>query len=350
MSPDFRDNLPNNLPAHLTLFVGRQAELATLHDMLLNPGCRLLTITGPGGMGKTRLALEVADQFVKENHDLFTDGVFWVPLADLNDTDSFVSSVADAVGFRFLMTRKPLAQQLAEFLRPKKMLLVLDNFEHLLGDLSLRFVIDVLAAAPGIKALVTSRIRLDIRGEQGFPIFGLNVTCPISHVQGANEDTDSVKLFADVAHRAHPAFVLDSTTRSSVIDICRMVEGMPLAIELAAAWTALLEPTEIMEEIHTSLDFLTSDAVDIPARHRSLPVVFTASWQLLNESERDVLSGLSVFRGGFTCDAARVVTGVSPQTLLGLLRKSWLQARKDWALPHACLAAAICRRKVGEGC
>jgi len=113
-------NVPNNLPSPLTSFVGRQAELTALHDMLLNPGCRLLTITGPGGIGKTRLALEVAGQLAKENHEIFQDGVFWVPLADLVDTNSLVSGVADAVGFRFFKTRKPLGRQLAEFFRSQK--------------------------------------------------------------------------------------------------------------------------------------------------------------------------------------------------------------------------------------
>ncbi|MBN1934256.1 MAG: AAA family ATPase, partial [Anaerolineae bacterium] len=318
--------VPHNLPVHLTPFIGRQAETAAIRRMLLDPACRLLTITGPGGMGKTRLALTVADQLVQDAANVpFADGVFLVALADLDDPDHIATAIADAIGLHFLSSREKLAWQLVKYLRRKRMLLVLDNFEHLLDEMSLHFVIQVLAATPGIKMLVTSRVRLNLQGEQGFPLYGLDVPQQAIQAERASEDADSVKLFADAARRADPAFALDASILSPVVSICRLVEGLPLAIELAAAWTAVLEPADILAEIRSGLDFLASDAVNVPARHRSLPAVFDTSWQLLDPAEREAMRGVSVFRGGFTCDAARAVIGVSLQVLLGLLRKSWLQ-------------------------
>ena len=325
-------HLPHNLPAHLTEFVGRQSELAALYDMLLNPGCRLLTITGPGGIGKTRLALTVADRLVQEAPPAFKDGVFLASLADLEDVDAMGAVVANAVGYRFSQTDVAPGQQLGQFLGRKHLLMVLDNFEHLLNEASLRFLVDTLTAAPGVKMLVTSRVRLNIRGEQGFPIFGLAVPQQITPPGKAGEDADSVKLFADAAHRANPAFALDATIRSSVVDICRLVDGMPLAIELAAAWTTALAPAQILKEIHGNLDFLASDAADVPVRHRSLPAVFDASWQLLDETERAAMQSLSVFRGGFTSDAARAITGAGSSDITGLASQELVAARRRGAL------------------
>jgi predicted ATPase len=318
--------VPHNLPAHLTPFIGRQAEMATIRQMLLDPGCRLLAITGPGGMGKTRLALAVADQLVHDTANVpFADGVFLVALADLDDTDHIAVAIAERIGLHSLSSREEPARQLVKYLRRKTMLLVLDNFEHLLGEASLRFVSGVLAAASGIKMLVTSRVRLNLQGEQGFPLYGLDVPLPVARGEHVGEHSDSVKLFTGAARRADPAFALDATILPHVVSICRQVEGLPLAIELAAAWTAVLEPADILAEIRNGLDFLASDATNVPARHRSLPAVFDTSWQLLDQAERDAMQGLSVFRGGFTYEAARAVIGVSLQVLLGLLRKSWLQ-------------------------
>ncbi|MBN1136441.1 MAG: tetratricopeptide repeat protein [Anaerolineae bacterium] len=317
--------VPHNLPVHLTPFIGRQAEMAAIRQMLRDPGCRLLTITGPGGMGKTRLALAAADQFVQDTDAPFADGVFLVALADLDAPDHIATAIAHAVGLHFLSSSKAPAMQLANYLRRKRLLLVLDNFEHLLGGASLRFVSDVLAAAPGIKMLVTSRVRLNLQGEQGFPLYGLDLGLTIPNGEPMDGHSDSIKLFADAARRADPAFTLNTAMLAPVISMCCLVEGMPLAIELAAAWTAALAPADILAEIRNGLDFLASDAANVPARHRSLPAVFDTSWQLLDRAEREAIRGLSVFRGGFTCDAARAVTGVSLQVLLGLVRKSWLQ-------------------------
>ena len=151
-APDV-EHLPHNLPAQLTPFMGRQSELAELCQLILDPSCRLLTITGPGGMGKTRLALQAASLQVQDSPVPFKDGVFLVLLADLNDTDSMVSTIADAVGFLFYQANNTPEQQLSQFLRHKSMLLVLDNFEHLIGEPILHFLTDLLASAPGVQVL-----------------------------------------------------------------------------------------------------------------------------------------------------------------------------------------------------
>jgi len=316
---------PHNLPAQLTPFVGRHVELFDLRRLLLDAGCRLLTITGPGGMGKTRLALQAASLIAEDPRAPFEDGVFLISLADLQNESSVASAVAEAVDFRFYQVDKTLEQQLGQYLRQKRILLVLDNFEHLVGDETMRFLADLLAAAPDIRMLVTSRVRLNLQGEQVFPLRGLDV--PETSLNGETDITTAsgIRLFSEAAQRANPVFVLDSNNQSSVVAICRLVEGMPLAIELAAAWSAALEPKSILDEIQNGLDFLSSDAANMPARQRSLPVVLDASWQLLREAEREGVRNLSVFRGGFTGDAARQVAEVSPRTLLGLVGKSWLQ-------------------------
>jgi len=316
---------PHNLPAQLTPFVGRHVELVELHRLLLDPGCRLLTITGPGGMGKTRLALQTASLIAEDSRAPFDDGVFLVPLADLQNEGSVASAVAEAADFRFYQVDRTLEQQLGQFLRLKRILLVLDNFEHLVGDETMRFLTGLLAAAPNVTMLVTSRVRLNLQGEQVFPLRGLNVLEKIPDGETDITKASGMRLFSEAAQRANPVFLLNSDNHSSVVAICRLVEGMPLAIELAAAWSALLEPAEILAEIQNGLDFLSSDAANLPARQRSLPAVLDASWQLLGEAERECVRYLSVFRGGFSGNAARQVADASPRTLLGLVGKSWVQ-------------------------
>jgi len=315
---------PNNLPGLLTPFVGRQEELANIHQLLLDPDCRLLTLIGPGGMGKTRLSLQIASLLVVERPAQFKHGIYFVPVATLSDLPDVVSAVADAVGYRFSQLESAPEQQLGQFLRQKKLLLVVDNLEHLVNEETVCFITDLLATAPDITLLTTSRIRLNIQGEQLYPLGGLDVPAD-SHPEPASEDTYSgLQLFIQTARRASPGFMLNEGNIPAVVSICRLVSGMPLAIELAAAWAAILQPHEILAEIKEGLDFLASDASNLPERHRSLPVVLDASWRLLTSAEREGLRRLSVFLGGFSNDAARQVAEVSPKLLLGLATKSWL--------------------------
>ncbi|MBE9508874.1 MAG: tetratricopeptide repeat protein, partial [Chloroflexi bacterium] len=318
---------PHNLPAPLTPFIGREAELVAIKDRLQDPDCRLLTLVGPGGSGKTRLALEAAAAQI----DDFEDGVFFVSLAPLQSVGSIVPTVGQALGFSFHGERDP-RQQLLSYLRRKGMLLILDNFEHLLEGVDL--VSDVLKAAPDVKILATSRARLNVGGEHRFRIAGMNY--PDEETAGARSETfaqqwedvaqySAVKLFLQGACRAQPGFELTDENLSGVVQVCRLVDGLPLGIRLAAAWVEILTPAEIAAETGRSLDFLETKLRDAPARQRSMRAAFDHSYHLLSEQEREVFQRLSVFRGGFTRDAAQQVTGGSLRELRALVDKSLLE-------------------------
>jgi len=302
-----------NLPVALTPFVGREAELAGIQDHLGDPACRLLTLVGPGGCGKTRLAVEAASAQI----DHYPHGVFFVSLAPVGSVDSIVPTVAEALGFRFYEEGEP-QQQLLDYLRQKHMLLILDNFEHLVEGAGL--VTDILQTAPEVKILVTSRARLKVGGEHLFPIDGMHF--PRRETEEDTERYSAVRLFLQSAHRVRPGFEPTGDDMMDIARICHLVEGMPLAILLATAWMEILSPAEIAAEIRHSLDFLEADLRDVPERQRSMRAVFDHTWDLLTEREREVLHGLSVFRGGFTRKAAREITGASLPDLMALVHKS----------------------------
>jgi predicted ATPase/DNA-binding SARP family transcriptional activator len=340
----------HNLPAQSTPFVGREDELAEIAARLGDPDCRLLTLVGPGGSGKTRLALEAAARQIQaplrrlpgtpqmeplaagkgaadteptpgpSQGSPFIDGVLFVSLAPLRSVESIVPTVARAVGFSFYDAEVEARQQLLDYLRRKRMLLVLDHLEHLLEGVAL--VTQVLESAPGVEILATSRAKLNLQAEHVFAVTGM-------HYPGreAVEDAarySAVKLFLDRARRARSDFELVADNVTDVVDICRLVEGMPLGIVLAAAWVGMLTPAEIADEIGRSLDFLETDLRDLPERQRSVRAAFDHSWKLLTEREREVFQALSVFRGGFTREAAQAVTGASLRELIALADKSLL--------------------------
>ncbi len=310
----------SNLPAPPTPLVGRESELAALAQLLADPQCRLLTLVGPGGMGKTRLAVEAADA----QREAFADGVYLASLASLNSPAFIIPALASVVGFSFYGPTDP-RNQLADYLCGKQMLLVLDSLEHLLAGVEL--LADFLRRAPGLKLLVTSRERLNLLGEWVFEIQGLPV--PLADEAEGIEEYSAVTLFVQSARRVKAGFALRAEERQSAARICRLVEGMPLAIELAASWARVLSCHEIADEIEHGLDFLAASTRDLPERHRSLRAVFDHSWKLLSEEEQRALSRLSVFRGGFTRDGAEVVTSASLVTLSGLVAKSLV--RRDGA-------------------
>jgi predicted ATPase/Tfp pilus assembly protein PilF len=308
--------VPHNLPSQATPFVGREEELAHLGDLLENPSCRLVTLVGPGGIGKTRLALEAAAGGV----DNFPHGVYFVPLAPVGSPDHLVPTVADSVGFSFYGGQDPKAQ-LLDYLRGKQALLVMDNFEHLLDGALL--VGDVLDGAPGVTVLATSRERLNLSAEWAVEVSGLQVP----ETAGADnpERFSALQLFAASARRARAAFALSEEQRPSAVRICQVVEGMPLAIELAASWVRALSCEEILEELTGGIDFLATSVRDVPERHRSVRAVFEHSWGLLSEEERAVLMRLTAFRGGFSLDAARKVAETPLPVLSALVDKSLLR-------------------------
>ncbi len=305
---------PHNLPVQLTPFVGREHELGRVGDLLADPQCRLTTILGPGGIGKTRLALQVA----LEQSDVFPDGVFWVPLAQLHQPELLWSAVADALGLALHGADEP-ATQLQRHLQEKELLLLLDNFEQLREAGT--WLAQLLRDAPGVTLLVTSRERLELQGEWLVGLGGLDVPDDASAI----ERSGAGQLWLQTARRAYAGYSLSDDDRPCVARICRIVEGMPLAIELAAAWVRVLECHEIAAEIEHGLALLTTTLRDVPERHRSLRAVLDRSWQQLDATEQCILRQLSVFRGGFERDAAALVAGADVAQLAALIDKSLLR-------------------------
>jgi predicted ATPase/DNA-binding SARP family transcriptional activator len=331
----------HNLPAQTTPFVGREEELADISARLQDPACRLLTILGPGGIGKTRLALRLAENLVDAQS--FEHGIFFVPLAPIQTDEGVVPAVAEALGFYYRSgdeagSRATPRQQLLDYLGRKELLLVMDNYEHLLvdgtshsgqnGSDAIGFVADLLSEAPAVKVLITSRAGLQVQGEHLYPLAGLRVpdaALPAPADAGqALRAFSAVELFLHGAQRVRPDFELRPPDLAHVIRICRLVQGMPLGILLAATWVEMLTPEEIAAEIQRSLDFLETDLRDVPVRQRSIRAVFDHSWRLLDERERELFQGLSVFCGGFTREAALEVVGASLRDLSSLVNKSLL--------------------------
>jgi predicted ATPase/DNA-binding SARP family transcriptional activator/Tfp pilus assembly protein PilF len=310
----------HNLPPQPTPFVGRAPELAEITALLADPACRLLTLVGPGGVGKTRLALQAAEQAV----GAFPHGVHFVPLAPIESAGFLVPTIAAALDFSFFQREgvEP-RQQLLDYLREKGMLLLLDNFEHLVDGAGL--LAELSGHAPGVKLLVTSRERLHLRGEWAFDVKGMRFPQDGEEAIEALADYSAVKLFLQHAGQAQAGFSPAEDEWLDLVRICRLVEGVPLGIELAAAWVRMLSCREIAAEIEKSLDFLSTSLRDAPERHRSLRAVFDHSWQLLSEAERAALARLSVFRGGFGREAAQQVAGASLPLLASLADKSLLQ-------------------------
>jgi predicted ATPase len=335
----------HNLPAPLTPFVGREALLAEIRKRLRDPGCRLLSLIGPGGSGKTRLALEAVKGVLSQSPAApFVDGVYFISSASLRSVEAIVPAVAQALNFFFHGEGEPW-QQLLGYLRQKTLLLILDNLEHLLAcpergqgvpgrRNGANLATDILKAAPGVKILATSRARLNVQGEHLYPIGGMDVpdlACVELESEGrvrwVQEATQccAVRLFLQSARQSQPDFEPTGDDVEKIVRICHLVQGMPLGILLAAAWTRVLTPAEIAAEISQSLDFLETDWLDVPERQQSLRVVFDHSWNLLAEWERELFQALTVFWGGFTREAARQVTGASLRDLKALLDKSLLQ-------------------------
>ena len=303
----------HTLPAELTPFIGRVEELVEIHRLLTET--RLLTLTGAGGIGKTRLALRAANDL----RDEFENGVFFVSLAPISSGKHLVQTIAEAIGFPLSTEVAPI-DQLLSYLRRRQLLLVMDNFEHLLGDVDI--VAKILQAAPNVKVIATSREKLKLHGETVLTITGMG----ISDQNPPNDprEHDAIELFLHSIRRVHPRFDPKADDLRHLAHICRIVEGMPLAIELAAGWMNVLSPKELANEIQRGPDILTSEMRDVPERHHSMRAVFDQSWSLLDQAEREVFMRLSVFRGGFTREAGQAVTGASLQVLAELVNKSFL--------------------------
>lgn len=317
----------HSLHAPLTPLVGRKAERAEIRARLRDPSCRLLTLVGPGGVGKTHLALKVAaDTRSADRFDGFEDGVYVVRLGSLPAVEAIMPAIARAVDLR-LSEGAHSQQQVVDYLSGKRLLLLMDGFEHLLPGAGL--LVDLLHAAPGLKILVTSRARLNVRVEHQFPLGGLACPGRLPDELEFLGSIPAVQLYLSGARRIQPGFEASEADLLDIVRICRLVDGLPLAILLAATWTAMLTPAQIASQLKGESDrglgFLQTDGQDLPARQRSMRAVFDHSWDLLTAREREVFAGLSVFRGSFTLEAARQAAGASLHELRTLMDQSLLQ-------------------------
>ena len=295
------DSRPNNLPVQLTPLIGREQEGAAVQNLLQREDMRLVTLTGPGGTGKTRLGLQVAADL----SDLFPDGVYFVNLAPLSDPALVIPTIAQTLDLKETGDQ-PLLELLKGYLRDKQLLLLLDNFEQVVS--AALQVVDLLAASPKLKVIVTSRAVLHVRGEQEFPIPPLAVPDPkrlpdlvtLSHYE-------AVELFLSRAQAVVPEFQLSNINAPVLAEICARLDGLPLAIELAAARIKLLPPQALLARLGQRLAVLTSGPHDVPARQQTLRNTITWSYNLLEAQEQRLFRQLSVFVGGCTLEAAEAV-------------------------------------------
>lgn len=316
----------HHFPTQFTPFLGRKEELAQLNHLLLDANCRLLTIIGPGGIGKTRLATKAAKQAA--DSECFVDGIYFAHLSDVESGDDLPLALSTTLS---LLPRAnvTLLDQIFEFLQSRDCLLLLDNFEHLAGFEQL--VADLLAAAPRLTLLVTSRRPLYLRAEQQVRISGLDYpeqpfeegqTLDLTQVQ----TYAALRLFIQSARLVQPDFAASSSNVQAIIRISHLTQGVPLAVEIAATWVHLMDVVSISEAIEHSLDFLATSVQDMPDRHRSMRAVFDYSWKLLTPSEQMTLAKASIFQGSFSLTTAVSVLETTIGVVAALLEKSLLQS------------------------
>jgi predicted ATPase/class 3 adenylate cyclase len=292
---------PHNLPAQPTPLLGRETEVAALREALAAPSPRLVTLTGPGGVGKTRLALQAAAEAI----DSFPDGVWWAPLAGVSDPALLPDAIAAPLGVREA-PGEALLDSIGAHLRARHALLLLDNLEHL-PDAGAP-IAHLLAAAPDLRVLATSRAPLHVRGERTFPVAPLPLPRPARDLSLEDAlSSPAVQLFVDRAQAVVPDFQLDAATAPAVAAICQRLDGLPLAIELAAARTRLLPPPALLARLERALPLLTGGARDLPERQRTLRATIAWSHDLLAPEEQRLFAQLSVFAGGCSLEAALAV-------------------------------------------
>jgi DNA-binding SARP family transcriptional activator/predicted ATPase len=338
--------MPGLLPVPLSPFIGRDKEIAELTAWLRDPAMRQVTVLGPGGSGKTRLVL----QAVRALRYDYLDGIFFVSLSGLSTSDSFLPTLARALGVVFQANWGDPLEQLSGYLQRRHLLLILDSFEEVVGaglrpaptaspaPTAATQVTHLLQAAPNLQILVTSRVRLNVQPEQVFHLEGMPYPDPASLEDViASEakksftpsvrlaDYSALQLFHSAARQVRPDYTPTPADLPHVARICQLVDGMPLGLLLAASWLETCTPQEIAAEIEHSLDFLSSSWSDVPARQRSLRATLDYSWRLMEEDECQAFQRLSVFQGAFTRQAAEQVTQVSASKLRDLVDKSMLQ-------------------------
>lgn len=310
-------NARHNLPQHLTSFVGRELEIAQLHERLATGESRLISLVGPGGIGKTRLAIQVATT----HQQFFPDGVYFVSLAGVQSVSAIPAAILDAMGATLGTGAASPIQQLLQGLAQQKMLLVIDNLEHLIDGVEL--LLEILQTAPTVTLLVTTREQLNCQAEDVFHLSGLAVPTQSDVTQAGQ--TAAVRLFCERAYRLNKEFKLTTENCPAVVKICQLVEGMPLAIELATTWLGDLDCAALAETLAHNQLILATTQRDLPTRHRSMQAVFDYSWQLLTPGEQRILSHLAICHGRFSARAANQICGASLVDLTRLRYKSLLR-------------------------
>ncbi|TNE49257.1 MAG: tetratricopeptide repeat protein [Deltaproteobacteria bacterium] len=309
------------------LIVGREVELAEVKRLLQQDAHPLITILGPGGIGKTHLVQYLAHHLASMNPPLFWDGIVYVPLEQKTTLEQAVASICSTL--RLSQTDRSLQEQLFQHLEDKELLLIFDNFEQLVSEESRQFLNTLQQRATSVRVLVTSRERLQLRKEGSVILRGL------SYQSGG--PNDALQLLQQSAKQADPLATLHPKDQGVIQEICALVNGVPLALELAASWYPALSWPDIAQEIQSNLDFLATDLSDVPDKHRSLRAVFTTSWELLTSEEQKAFTKLSVFSHSFERKAAQAVTGASVRLLLRLGNKHILHQEEGRYHIHGLL-------------
>lgn len=344
-----RFTLLGNVPTFTTPFVGRDKELTELTNFFQDESCRLQTVLGFGGVGKTRLAVEL----YQRAEEYFVDGAVYVALATIADEKSgdkalLISQVCSlllqALGIHQSdqQSAEELKTRLLAALKEQETLIVLDNFEHVI--LAKELIVEILDVAPKVQVLITSREALGLYNEHIYDLSGL-ATPPLDSVEQI-EIYDAVQLFIRNARRIKTDFVLTDDSKPAVAKICNLLQGSPLALELASVWIRLMTPKEIAEELSRNLDILESDYPDLPQRHRSLEAVFEHSWELLSQGEQQTLQRLAIFEGGFSKDAAVNITNVSLRSMFSLANKSLLKRNEAGRYSSHLVVEQYSRRRL----
>lgn len=323
---------PNNLPSIPTMLIGREKELAQTRALILRDDVRLLTLTGPGGTGKTRLGVDLAHSLI----DDFTGGVFFISLASTYDPGLFLTRIANTLGL-VESGGQPLMEKLKDFMKDKQVLLLLDNFEQIMEAAT--NVADLLLACSKLKVLVTSREALRIRAEHEYPVSPLSLPDP-KHLYSVDSllKCASIQLLVNRAQAVKPDFALDTKNSWTLAKICTELEGLPLALELAAARIRILSPEEILGRLENKLALLVAGQRDLPARQQTLRDTIEWSYDLLETEEKDLFRQLSVFEGGFSLEAAAICDVGPDQEILEIIshlaEKNLMLREKTAALPR----------------